>query len=81
MMRGSRVRLLVASGVGGHGMEERFSASQVRELIGARQDDGFVRMKEEEEVEDDDLEDDDDLDEDDDDLDDDDDDDDDEDDE
>jgi hypothetical protein len=71
MMRGSRVRLLVASGVGGHGMEERFSASQVRELIDTRHDDELIRAKEEEEeVDDDELDEDEDFDEDDDDFDD-----------
>ena len=33
MMRGRRVTVLVASCVGGHGMEERFLASQVRNII------------------------------------------------
>jgi hypothetical protein len=71
MMRGRRVRLLVASGVGGHGMEERLSASQVREVICARVDEQLIRTEEKEDVEDDDeLDEDEDFDEDDDDFDD-----------
>ena len=73
MMRGRRVRLLVASCVGGHGMEERLSASWVRELIGPHEADELIRTEEKEDVDDDDEldeDDDEDFDEDDDDFDD-----------
>ena len=62
-MRGRRVTVLVASCVGGHGMEERFLASRVRNIIRTEKSD--------EDLDDDDeLDEDEDFDEDDDDFDD-----------
>ncbi len=80
MMRGSRVKLLVASCVGGHGMEERFLASRVRDVIRTREELAALalatphaeQVPPDEDVDDDDdeLDEDEDLDEDDDDFDD-----------
>ena len=64
MMRGRRVTVLVASCVGGHGMEERFLASQVRNIIRTEKPD------EDPDDDDDELDEDEDFDEDDDDFDD-----------
>ena len=65
MMRGSRVTVLVASCVGGHGMEERLLASRVRNIIRTEKPD-----EDPDDDDDDELDEDEDFDEDDDDFDD-----------
>jgi hypothetical protein len=64
-MRGSRVTFLVASCVGGHGMEERLLASRVRNIIRMEKSDEDL-----DDDDDDELDEDEDFDEDDDDFDD-----------
>ena len=60
MMRGSRVTVLVASCVGGHGMEERFLASRVRNIIRTEKSDEDLDDDDDELDEDEDFDEDDD---------------------